>query len=261
MEQLILGQMIAILLERKTDLQVVRNLNLAGTAVCQEALMNGGIDLYVEYTGTALASVLKKEAPPNPDDAFELTRAEYQTRFNLVWLPKLGFANTYALAVRSEQAQRKGWETVSDLQQDAGGLSAGFTAEFLEREDGYPGLRERYGFQFGTALDMDPGLMYGAVEGGSVDVVSAFSTDGRIAAYDLKVLVDDRRFFPPYDAAIVVRGELLEGHPEVRQALESLSGKLDEPTMQRLNLAVDRDKEAPKAVAERFLKETGLLDP
>ncbi|MBI1332171.1 MAG: ABC transporter permease subunit [Armatimonadetes bacterium] len=259
-EQLILGHMMAILLEDKSNLRVERKLNLAGTAVCQQALVDGGIDMYPEYTGTALLSVLKVDAPSDADEAWKVVQEEYSKKFNLDWLPKLGFANTYALAVRSEQAEKNNWETVSDLQPQAGKLKAGFTAEFLERDDGYPGLSKRYGFKFGSTVDVDPGLMYDAVHLKKVDIVSAFSTDGRIAAYNLKLLEDNRHFFPPYDAAIVVRHALLEKHPEVRDILEKLSGKLDEATMQKLNLAVDRDKRQPRDVAREFLVKQGLID-
>ena len=260
-EQLILGQMMAILIERQTQLKVDRKLNLAGTAVCQQALRDGSIDLYAEYTGTALLSILKKPAPSDPDKAWEIVGQDYERSFNLTWLPKLGFANTYAFAVRSEDATQYGWNTISDLRNRAPRLKAGFTAEFLERDDGYPGLSKKYGFKFGSPMDIDPGLMYEALHHGKVDVVSAFSTDGRIAAYKLKLLTDDRHFFPPYDAAIIIRDETLKKHPEVREILEKLSGKLDEATMQKLNLAVDRDKKQPADVAKDFLIEKGLITP
>lgn len=260
-EQLILGQMLALLLEDKTDLQVARKLNLAGTSVCHEALRQGSIDLYVEYTGTALTSILGQDAPPDPAVAWETAKREYAAQFGLEWMPRLGFANTYALAARASEADANGWTKISDLQKDAGSIEAGFTPEFLERDDGYPGLVKRYGLKFGKAVDMDPGLMYDAVKGGEVDVVSAFSTDGRIAAYDLRLLQDDRRFFPPYDAAVVVRGAFLAEHPEAREVIASLSGRLDEATMQHLNLAVDRDKRAPIDVAREFLAEEGLIAP
>lgn len=258
-EQLILGQMVAVLLEERLGYRVERRLNLAGTAVCHEALTKGEIDLYVEYTGTALASVLQQEPPRQPDEAWRMAKDEYAQRFDLVWLPRLGFANTYALAVRKRDAQANGWTTVSDLARDADRLRAGFTSEFLERDDGFPGLRRRYGLRFASVVDMDPGLMYDAARTGQVDVISAFSTDGRIAAFDLFVLDDDLRFFPPYDAGIVARGEFLRGHPEARSLLEELSGRLDEEAMRRLNHAVDGEGRAPIEVAREFLVARGLI--
>ncbi|HVT11245.1 MAG TPA: glycine betaine ABC transporter substrate-binding protein [Fimbriimonadaceae bacterium] len=143
---------------------------------------------------------------------------------------------------------------ISDLKKDAKSLRAGFTSEFLERADGYPGLAKKYGFRFGKAVDMEPNLMYQAVRSGQVDVISAFSTDGRIAAYNLALLEDGRHFFPPYDAAIVMRGATLDHYPEAERVLEKLSGQIDENEMQQLNLSVDRDKRPPRDVAHDFLK-------
>ncbi|MBN9501490.1 MAG: hypothetical protein BGO01_01585 [Armatimonadetes bacterium 55-13] len=257
-EQFILAEIIAQALEAKTDLNVVRKLNLAGTAVCHQALLSGDIDLYPEYTGTALLSVLKVPAPPNGEDAWDEAKKGYQEQYNLDWITPFGFANTYALAVRSQDAERHGWKSITDLQPDAAHLKAGFTAEFRERDDGYPGLAKKYGFKFGKAVDMEPSLMYQAIKESQVDVISAFSTDGRIAAYDLALLEDNDHFFPPYDAGIVIRQQTLTAHPEVAEVLADLSGKLDEAKMQQLNLAVDRDKRRPKDVAKAFLEEIGL---
>lgn len=252
-EQLILGELIAQSLEKSTNLQVVRKLNMAGTAICHQALVNGDIDLYPEYNGTALITVLKEPAPSDAEQAWKLTKDSYQSQFNLTWMPPLGFANTYALAVRSEDAEKRGWRRISDLRASAKSLRAGFTSEFLERDDGYPGLARQYGFRFGSEIDMDPSLMYQAIRNGRVDVVSAFSTDGRIATANLTLLEDDERFFPPYDAAIVVRTATLDTHPQVALVLSQLSGKLTKEVMQQLNLAVDRDGQLPKEVAKRFL--------
>jgi len=257
-EQFILAEIIAQTLERETDLEVVRKVNLAGTAVCQQALESGDIDLYPEYSGTALLAVLKVPATSDPAEAWTTVKEGYRTRFDLEWLPPLGFANTYALAVRQSEADAKGWQTIDDLRASAARIRGGFTSEFLERDDGYPGLARKYGFRLGTTVDMDPSLMYEAVRKGDVDVISAFSTDGRIAAFDLALLEDTRRFFPPYDAAIVARSETLKRYPEARQALESLSGKLTEAVMQELNRAVDQDGKLPRDVARAFLEEQGL---
>ena len=257
-EQLILGELVAQLLERSTNLKVERKLNLAGTAVCHQALISGDIDVYPEYSGTALISVLKSTAPEDSDAAWSALKEQYAKRFDLKWLPPLGFANTYALAVHRGHAEARGWHEISDLRKDAKHLRGGFTSEFLEREDGYPGLSKRYGLKLGSTVDMDPSLMYQAARDSKVDVISAFSTDGRIAAFNLQVLEDDQHFFPPYDAALVVRGQTLEKYPEVEAALTRLSGTLSAEAMQKLNLAVDRDRKLPRDVAKQFLLDAGL---
>jgi osmoprotectant transport system permease protein len=251
-EQYILAEIIAQSIEAKTDLAVERKLDLAGTAVCQQALLKGDIDLYPEYSGTALVSVLKRPAVKDPDKAWEIVRKGY-LHFGLEWLPPLGFANTYALAVRESEAQKFSWTKVSDLRSRASQVKAGFTSEFLERGDGYPGLVKQYGFRFGKAVDMEPSLMYQAVRDGQVELVSAFSTDGRISAFNLRLLEDDRHFFPPYDCAIVIRSKTLDKFPELRDVLAALSGRLTEPIMQKLNYEVDADGKSPKAVAAEFL--------
>ena len=168
-----------------------------------------------------------------------------------------GFNNTYAITVRAAHADEHGWEAISDLGNVADQLSAGFTAEFMERPDGYPGLRRAYGFDFGRTADLDPGLMYKALADGQVDVICAFATDGRIAAYSLRVLHDDRSFFPPYDAAPVIRNDLLRDHPEIRDALTPLAGTIDDREMRRMNFAVDELKQRPSAVARDWIEARG----
>lgn len=201
--------------------------------------------------------MLRIPAPTESERAWRAAKDGYARQFHLTWLEPLGFANTYALAVRKSDAKKHGWLRLSDLKGAANRMRAGFTSEFLERSDGYPGLAKRYGFKFGTAHDMDPGLMYQAVRDRKVDVISAFSTDGRIAAYDLQLLEDDKHFFPPYDAAIVVREQSLAKYPEAEEVLSRLSGMISEETMQQLSLAVDRDGKLPKEVAREFLLDSG----
>jgi osmoprotectant transport system permease protein len=258
-EQLILAEMMAQRIEESTGLRVERVFNLGGTMICHEALVEGEIDLYAEYTGTALTAILKSETrPPDPGGVYALVRGRYRELFGLSWLGPFGFNNTYALAVRRGDAERHGWKTVSDLKRQAPSLRAGFTSEFSGRPDGYPGFREAYGFGFGAVSDLDPALMYDAVKAGQVDVISAFSTDSRIPGYGLAVLEDDRAFFPPYYSAPVVRGEVLESHPEIKEALSSLEGILDEETMQALNYEVDRKRRKVDKVVDRFLRKKGL---
>ena len=253
-EQEILGELVAQLIERHTELQVERRFGLGGTGVCHAALAAGELDIYVEYTGTALLDVLSHEVRADADGVFRVVSRAYRDRFDLVWLPPIGFNNTYAIAVRSADAEKRGWQTISDLTEAAGGLSAGFTAEFMERPDGYPGLRRVYRLDFARTADLDPGLMYKALADGQVDVICAFATDGRIAAYNLRTLGDDLAFFPPYDAAPVIRGPLLREHPEIRDALVTLAGTINDETMRRLNYAADELKERPAVVAREWIE-------
>ena len=258
-EQLLLGEMMAQMIEARTYLTVERMFDLGGTMICHEALAKGQIDLYAEYTGTGYQAILKRKARLGPYSVFRAVHREYREKFLAEWLEPFGFNNTYAITVRQSDAREKGWRTVSDLAASAAGMTAGFTSEFQERKDGYPGLQRAYGIRFGEAMDLSPSLMYEALANGQVDVICAFATDGRIAAYNLVPLKDDRRFFPPYDAAPVVRIAVLEAHPEVRDALAPLAGLLDDATMQRLNYEVDEKKRSPAELAAEFLRARGLI--
>ncbi len=230
--------------------------------ICHGALAANEIDLYAEYTGTALTAILKQDVIRDPDDALAAVRQAYRSRYDAEWLEPFGFNNTYAITVRKGDATRQRWVNISDLKQQAPELRAGFTAEFAERPDGYPGLCETYGFRFGQQHDLDAAIMYSAVAKDQVDVICAFVTDGRIAAYDLQPLLDDQQFFPPYYAAPVIRGEFLRLHPEIQMALAPLAGLLDDATMQRLNYEVDEKKRSPADVAREFLRSYNLLpDP
>lgn len=258
-EQILLGEMLAQLVEDQTDLTVDRRFCLGGTMICHGAMVHGEIDLYVEYTGTGLMTVLHRDAISDPQKVYRIVSDEYQRQFGLQWCKPLGFNNGYALTMRRQDALRHGCKTISDLHDLASQLRIGFTAEFAQRPDGYQGLKKAYGFEFGEVRGLDPGLMYDAIAIGEVDVIPAFTTDGRIVAYDLVMLVDDRQFFPPYFAAPVVRIETLNRHPELRKVLDLLAGKLDDATMQRLNFAVDHNKRSPAEVARQFLRSVGLL--
>lgn len=259
-EQFILAEMMAQMIEHKTPFDVERKFNLGGTMLCHGALVAGEIDLYAEYTGTALTAVLTvQERLTDPERVYELVSREYDRLFGLRWLDPFGFNNTYALAVRRQDAERYGWEAISDLRERAPSLTAGITSEFYERPDGYPGFRIAYGIEFGEVKSLDPALMYEAAREGQVEVISAFSTDSRIQGYGLVVLKDDRAFFPPYYAAAVVREEILSSSPRVKEALAPLSGLIDEKTMQRLNFEVDLKRRPVKKVVKEFLKTEGLL--
>ena len=258
-EQFILGELMAQLLESRTDLKVEREFNLGGTMICHGALTKGEIDLYAEYTGTGLTAVLHREVIASPTAAYDAVAETYRTQFACEWLRPFGFNNTYAITVREDEARARGWRTISDVVPVAGELKAGFTAEFMERPDGYPGLSKSYGFKFGTVRDLDPGLMYRAVVAREVDVICAFATDGRIAAYNLQPLTDDKEFFPPYYAAPVARQAVLSKHPEIREVLDLLAARIDDATMQRLNYEVDEKKRTARAVGKEFLEGEGFL--
>jgi glycine betaine/choline ABC-type transport system substrate-binding protein len=258
-EQFILSEMMAQMLERWTDLRVARKFNLGGTMICHGALKSGAIDLYPEYTGTALTAILKREVISDPDAAFQAVNEAYRQKYGAEWLAPFGFNNTYALTVRQAAAERNGWKTISDLLPAASRLRAGFTSEFAERPDGYPGLKKAYGIRFSSAKDLSPAIMYEALAKKQVDVICAFATDGRIPEYHLQPLRDDKQYFPPYQAAPVVRAATMEAHPEIRDVLARLGGLLDDRTMQQLDGAVDSDKRAPKDVVRAFLEEKQLL--
>jgi len=258
-EQIILGHMLAELIEAHTDLKVDRRFCLGGTMICHEALDNGEIDLYIEYTGTGLMAVLGRDMIADPDEVYRVVSREYLDKFDARWMPPLGLNNTYAIAVRREDAKRHGWEKVSDLRPYAAELRIGFPFEFYERPDGYQPFTAAYGFEFGEVREVQAGLMYDVIRAGEVDVIPAFATDGRIAEYDLVPLEDDRRFFPPYYAAPVVRTTTLLRYPRLEPVLAKLAGVLDDETMQRLNFRVDGKGEAPDAVAREFLSSERLL--
>lgn len=258
-EQFILAEIMAQLIEAHTDLTVKRTINLGGTMICHQALVEGAIDIYPEYTGTALTAILKKTPLSDPQQAFAAVEAAYLNRFGVQWLQPFGFNNTYAISVRRSDALQHDWRRISDLTPAAPTLRAGFTAEFMERSDGYPGLRQAYGLAFRTTRDMDPGLMYKAIANNEVDVICAFSTDGRIPAYNLQLLQDDRSFFPPYFAAPVVRRKTLEKYPAIGPVLKKLAGLIDDQTMQQLNYAVDEEKRPLEEVARQFLKQHELI--
>ncbi|MBN1555092.1 MAG: ABC transporter permease subunit [Phycisphaerae bacterium] len=260
-EQLLLGEMLAQTIEENTDLTVKREFGLGGTMICHAALVNGEIDMYPEYTGTGYLSVLNIESqgPLDASRVYKTVKEQYQNKFEVEWLAPYGFANTYALAVRQKDAGKYNWKCVSDLKGRAGNMTAGFTGEFMERADGYPGLSKTYGYKFGKAEDISPDLMYEALKQGDVDVIAAFSTDGRLEAYNLRVLQDDKNYWPPYDAATLVRQETLQKHPQLKPALDKLAGKIDVPTMQRLNYEVAGKQRPIKEVAREFLQAEGIV--
>lgn len=260
-EQFILAELMAQLIEDHTELVVERRFNLGGTMICHNALVEGEVDLYAEYTGTALTAVLEQPVINDPEEAYQVVAERYRNKFDLFWLEPFGFNNTYTLTVRQEDARKRDWKTISDLVSEAGTLKAGFTSEFIEREDGYPGLQSTYDIHFSKVSDLETTLMYEAIREQEVDVICGFATDGRIAAYKLKPLKDDKKFFPPYYAAPVVRSEILKSYSEIRNSLSQLAGLLDETTMQNLNLQVDKYHRSAHSVAREFLQQHQLIRP
>jgi osmoprotectant transport system permease protein len=256
-EQVVLGEILAGALEHR-GVAVDRRLNLGGTALCHDAVRTGDLDLYVEYTGTALKEILRRPASGDRAAVLREVREAYLPLGLTVAAP-LGFNNTYALVTRRDTSQRLRMTRLSDLAREARTMRMGMFGEFIERADGLSGLMAAYGFRLAVPpTEMDMGLLYSALLAGRVDVVVGNATDGLIAAHDLVVLEDDRHYFPPYDAVPIVHTASLAAHPAIRSVLDALAGRLDETTMRRLNLAVDGEHQSPAVVAATFLRGAGL---
>ena len=253
-EQVILGEMLAQQIERKTGLQVDRRLNLGGTLVCHQALTAGQIDTYVEYTGTGLTAILKEPTSSDSTHVYDAVKAAYKSRFGIDWTQPLGFNNTFAVIVRKADAERLSLKTISDAAPHTANWTAGFGYEFIERGDGYPGLAKAYNLRFSNPPRiMDLGLSYRALADHQVDFIAGNSTDGLINALGLVVLEDDKHYFPPYDAVPLVRQAIIERHPGLQDALAALGGKISEDEMRRMNYAVDGEHRNVKDVVREFL--------
>jgi osmoprotectant transport system substrate-binding protein len=258
-EAFILGEMYALVLE-KAGFQVERKLNLGGTPVAQKGLETGEIDLYPEYTGTGLLTVLKLPSNSDQQKVFEEVSKGYKEKFNLVWLDPAPMNNTQALAMTEAGSQKFGVKTFSDMVAKASELTMVGPPEFQEREDGLPGIKKVYGdFQLKAYKAVDPGLRYKSLVDGEADVTVAFGTDGQISAFKLVVLEDDKKLFPPYQVAPVVRQQTLDANPKVAEALNALAPRLTDDTMRRLNYEVDGNKREPADVAKEFLTKEGLI--
>ncbi len=258
-EQFILGEMYALVLENQ-GFDVERKLNLGGTPVAQAGLESGQIDLYPEYTGTALLTVLKRPVSRDSQQVYQMVADTYQENYNLVWLDPAPMNNTQALVMTPEGAKDYTIKTISDMVDQANQLTLIGPPEFEVREDGLPGLKQVYGdFQFEEFIPADPGLRYQALTEGQADVAVAFATDGEISALNLVVLEDNKSLFPPYQVAPVVRQETLEKHPGIREALNQLAPKLTNETMRRLNYEVSGKKREPAEVAKEFLIQEGFV--
>lgn len=253
-EQLILGELLAQLVEAETHLKVERHFNLGTTEICHQALINNQIDVYPEYTGTAYLTVLNHVYHGYPiKDLYQNVKADYLSKYNIVWLPRFGFANTQAVAVRADFAKHYHLKTINDLATLSARMTIAAPAEFTQRLDGLPGLMRVYNLHFAEMKQMDPALLYDALRDHQVDAIMAFSTDGRLAKYHLIVLQDDKKLFPPYDAAPLMRLKVLESHPELLQLFKSLENTISIKDMQLLNAKVEIEKRAPAEVVHKFL--------
>jgi len=258
-ESFILGELIAQQIETHTRLKVERRFYLAGTYICQQAMLAGRIDIYPEYTGTALTAILKENASGDKAQVYERVKSEYERRFGLTLGPEFGFNDTFAMEIRGEDARRLKITTLSQAAQYTREWRAGFGYEFMERPDGYRGMVATYGLHFKEQPRiMDLGLLARALKDRQIDFAGGNATDGLIPAFDLFALADDRHYFPPYEAVPVIREQTLREHPEVGKALAALRNTISDQEMQRMNYAVDGQHRDTKDVVREFLKEKGL---
>jgi glycine betaine/choline ABC-type transport system substrate-binding protein len=260
-EQLILGEMFAQIIEARTHLPVERRFYLAGTFICHQAILAGRIDIYPEYTGTALTAVLKQQPDGDKQEVYRRVKQGYESKFGLSVAPPLGFDDTFAMVIRGDDARKLHLKTLSEAAAFTPKWRAGFGYEFMERPDGYKGLVASYGLRFAEAPRiMDLGLITRALKERQVDIIAGNNTDGLIPALDFVVLEDDHHYFPPYEAVAIMRGEMLKNHPEVGAALGELSGAISDEDMRRLNYAVDGQHHDVTAVVQEFLKQRGMIN-
>ncbi len=258
-ESYLLAEVFAQLLESR-GYTVDRRLGLGSTEVVLQAVRSGDVDVYPEYTGTGLLAVLGEAPRGSSEEVFERVAREFEDRWGIRWLPSLGFENTYAVSVRTDTAEKLQLRTLSDLVGAAPGLTAGFSPDFLGRHDGLPGLAEAYGLTFREVRSLLQAVKYEALRTGSVDVVDAYSTDGRLAGGQGVILEDDLGFFPPYDAAPVLGSSIVQDSPGVADVLGELEGTLDEVSMREWNRRLEVDREPVHRVAAALLQELGLVE-
>ncbi|GKS54200.1 osmoprotectant ABC transporter substrate-binding protein [Enterococcus mundtii] len=256
-EAQIIASIVAGMVEHYTEKNTTIINNLATTTINHQAMMNGDASISAaRYTGTDLTTTLNLPPEKDPEKAFDIVKREFEKRYDQTWFPSYGFENTYVFLVRKDTAEKYNLKKVSDLKNVADELVAGVDTSWINRKgDGYDGFKETYGFSFDSILPMQIGLVYDAVEAGRMDIVLGYSTDGRIASYDLVMLEDDLSFFPPYDAAPVVDNQLLKDTPGLAEALTKLRNTISTEKMQQLNYEADNNLVEPSVVAERFLKE------
>ena len=258
-EQIVLAELFAQQIEAHSALHVERRVNLGGTLLCHQAIVAGKIDLYPEYTGTALTAVLKEPPQNDPGAVFHRVQEQYRAQFGVEVMPPLGFNNTFAMVVRGDDAATLHLRKISDMAPYAPKWRAGFGYEFMERPDGYRGWVAAYGLHFASEPSiLDLGLLYRALADKQVDIVAGNSTDGVITALGMVALEDDRRYFPPYEAVPLARRDMLDKHPEAGAALGQLTGKISEDEMRRMNYAVDGQHRDPAEVVREFRKARNL---
>jgi len=258
-EQVVLGELLAQEIEAKSNLKVERRFYLAGSYICQQALVSGRIDAYVEYTGTALTAILKQPVDRDPQRVLDTVRSLYASRYNVVVAPPLGFENTFAMVIRGEDARRLNLTTLSQAAQYTPQWRLGVGYEFEQRPDGLAGLSTAYGLKFAAApRTMDLGLLYRALNAHQVDMIAANSTDGPIQAYGLTDLEDDKHYFPPYQAVPLVRAEALKRWPQMQTALDALAGRVTADDMRAMNEAIDGQHRDPAEVVREFRVKMGL---
>ncbi|WAA08809.1 osmoprotectant ABC transporter substrate-binding protein [Fervidibacillus albus] len=256
-ESQIMGQMVKQLIEYYTDLDVVMVNNLGSSIVQHQAMLNGDVDITAtRYTGTDLAGALGMTVVKDPEEALAIVQREFQERWDQTWFDSYGFENSYGFTVSKQLAEQYGLEKVSDLEPYANDLRFGVDNSWIHREgDGYEGFIETYGFEFPKIYPMQSGLVYQALKNNEMDVVLAYTSDGRISAYQLTLLEDDKQFFPPYDTSMVVRNEVLREYPQLQEILSKLVGKISTEKMQQLNYEADGKMREPAVIAQEFLEE------
>lgn len=261
-ESQIMGEMIRLMIEHYTDLDVMMVKNLGTATVQHQAMLEEAVDITsTRYTGTDLTGALQMDPVKDPDEALAIVQREFQERYDQTWFDSYGFENTYAFTVSKELAAKYNLEKVSDLEPLADELRFGVDNHWMHREgDGYQGFIEAYGFEFPNIYPMQIGLVYQALANDEMDVVLAYSSDGRISAFDLVILEDDLRFFPPYDTSMVARNEILRQHPELKEILSKMAGTITTEKMQQLNYEADGKMREPVVVAREFLEENNYFE-
>ena len=258
-EQLILGEMLSILIQENTDLNVEITKGVGGGNI-HPALIKGDFDLYPEYTGTAWNNILKKTEYPDDETLWNALTDEYDTQFGLKWVGMYGFNNTYTLALRKEITDKYNIKTFSDLAKYTPEITFGANPDFYEREDGYQALCDAYGFSFKDHMDMDIGLKYNALNSGEVDVINAYTTDGQLSVADAVSLTDDKGFFKNYYCGTVVREDTLENYPELEGVLKKMDGSITNEEMAKMNYDLEVNNRDEHDVAMEFLKSKGLIN-
>lgn len=261
-ESQIMGEMIRQMIEHYTELDVMMVKNLGTATVQHQAMLEEAVDITsTRYTGTDLTGALQMDPVKDPDEALVIVQREFEKRWDQTWFDSYGFENTYAFTVSKELAEEYELEKVSDLEPLADELRFGVDNHWMHREgDGYQAFIETYGFDFPNIFPMQIGLVYQALANDEMDVVLAYSSDGRIAAFDLVILEDDLRFFPPYDTSMVARNEVLREHPELKDILAKLTGTITTEKMQELNYEADGKLREPAVVAREFLEENNYFE-